>query len=184
MSTIGVRAATVVSPVLAVGNGSIEVAGARLGFWPSPRLFDGCIYLEARNPDSSIEVGFGSTVGNGAVVISEGPGISIGTGCLIGPGVQIYDSDFHALNQSTREVSPRTGRVIIGDRVFVGSNVIICKGVCIGDGAVVGAGSVVVADVAPCSVVAGSPCRVVGETGEVIEVGAPTSAGDLASPSE
>ena len=103
-------------------------------------------------------------------MISEGPGIQVGRDCLIGPGVQIYDSDFHSLDQSNRQAPPRKGAVNIGDRVFIGASVIICKGVSIGDGAVVGAGSVVVSDVSPRVVVAGNPCRVVGETGETADV--------------
>lgn len=170
ISSVRLNGATVVSPVLAVGNGEVEVSGSRLGFWPSPRLFDGCIHLEVRSSESSIEIGLGTIVNNGCVMISEGPGIQIGRDCLIGPGVQIYDSDFHALDQLNRQAPPERGAVGIGDRVFIGASVIICKGVSIGDGAVIGAGSVVVSDVLPRVVVAGNPCRVVGETGEAADV--------------
>lgn len=152
------------SPVLTVGAGSIVVEGSRLGFWPSPGLFDRYIHLEARHRESLVEIGPGTTVNNGAVIISDGPGVVIGRDCLIGPWVQIYDSDFHAIDQSDRESPPHTGPVVLGDRVFVGASVIICKGVHIGDGAVIGAGSVVTSDVAPRSVAAGNPCREIGPT--------------------
>ena len=164
LSNLSLDGARVVSPVLAVGIGSIVARGCRLGFWPSPGLFDGYIYLEARHCESSVEIGPGTTVNNGAVIISDGPGITIGRDCLIGPRVQIYDSDFHALDQSSRGDPPRQGPVRVGDRVFIGSSVIICKGVHIGDGAVIGAGSVVTSDVAPRSIAAGNPCRVIGPT--------------------
>ncbi|MCO5311817.1 MAG: hypothetical protein M9952_02635 [Microthrixaceae bacterium] len=152
--------------MLAIGNGTFAVAGSRLGFWPSPFLFDRCIHLEARSLGSSITIGSGTTVNNGAVFISDGPGISIGKDCLIGPGVQVFDSDFHQLDQSQREREARKGAVSVGDRVFVGAGVIICKGVTIGEGAVVGAGSVVTSDIPARSVAAGNPCHVVGPTGE------------------
>ena len=164
MSSLPLRGASAMSPVLTVGAGSIVVEGSRLGFWPSPGLFDGYIHLEARHRGSLVEIGPGPTVNNGAVIISDGPGITIGRDCLIGPGVQIYDSDFHALDQADREARPRQAPVRVGDRVFIGSSVIICKGVHIGDGAVIGAGSVVTSDVAPRSIAAGNPCRVIGPT--------------------
>lgn len=174
MSTLSLRGADVVSPVLAVGAGSIVVDGSRLGYWPSPFLFDGCVHLEARSPESSIEIGPGTTINNGAVIISDGPGIVIGRDCLIGPAVQIYDTDFHALDQSARDAKPRKGAVRIGERAFIGTGVIICKGVSIGDGSVVGAGSVVTSDVPPYSVAVGNPCRVIGRTDEGRSPVAPT----------
>ncbi len=169
MSTLPLTGATVVSPVLAVGEGSIVVQGSHLGFWPSPFLFDGCIHIEARSRNSSIEVGPGTTVNNGAVIISDGPGVIIGPNCRIGPMVQIYDSDFHAVNQSNRRLPAAKGSVRIGERVFIGANAIICKGVNIGDGSVIGAGSVVTSDVPARSVAAGNPCRLIGQTGEIAD---------------
>lgn len=166
MSTISLPGAVVVSPVLTVGAGSIVVNGSRLGYWPSPFLFDGCIHLEARDHESSIKIGPGTTINNGAVIISDGPGIQIGRDCLVGPAVQIYDTDFHTLDQSARDAQPRKGAVRIGERAFIGTGVIICKGVNIGEGSVVGAGSVVTSDVPPHSIAAGNPCRVIGRTGE------------------
>ena len=162
MSTLPLPGAVVVSPVLAVGLGSIIVQGSRLGFWPSPMLFDGCIHLEVRDHSSSIEIGPGTTINNGAVMISDGPGIAIGRDCLVGPSVHIYDTDFHALDRSAHDDAAQKGAVRIGDRVFIGTGVTICKGVRIGDGSVVGAGSVVTSDIPPNSVAAGNPCRVIG----------------------
>lgn len=163
-----------------------RVAGARSRRWldrgrrQSPRVlaqplpFDGCVHLEARSPESSIEIGPGTTINNGAVIISDGPGIVIGRDCLIGPAVQIYDTDFHALDQSARDAKPRKGEVLIGERAFIGTGVIICKGVSIGDGSVVGAGSVVTSDVPSHSVAVGNPCRVIGRTDEGRSPVAPT----------
>ena len=184
MSSLPLQGATVLSPVLTLGTGSIVVEGSRLGFWPSPGLFDGYIHLEARHRKSLIGIGSGTTVNNGAVIISEGPGIVIGRDCLIGPGVQIYDSDFHALDQSKREAAPRQGAVRLGDRVFVGTSVIICKGVSIGGGSVIGAGSVVTSDIPPSSVAAGNPCRVIGQTDEISHPGGPADAIGSSSPPE
>ncbi|WP_457208019.1 DapH/DapD/GlmU-related protein, partial [Nocardioides sp. P5_C9_2] len=50
----------------------------------------------------------------------------------------------------------------IGDRVFIGAAAVVNMGVTIGDEAVVAAGAVVTRDVAPRTIVAGVPARVVG----------------------
>jgi len=52
--------------------------------------------------------------------------------------------------------------VRIGNGVFVGYGAMILPGVSVGDGSVVGAGAIVTRDVAPRSIVAGNPARVIG----------------------
>ena len=53
------------------------------------------------------------------------------------------------------------GDVIIGNDVWIGFGVIILSGVTIGDGAVIGAGSLVSKNVAPYTIAAGNPCKVI-----------------------
>ena len=48
---------------------------------------------------------------------------------------------------------------IIGHDVWIGQNVIIKQGVCIGTGSVIGMGSIVTKDVAPYTIVAGNPAK-------------------------
>jgi virginiamycin A acetyltransferase len=50
---------------------------------------------------------------------------------------------------------------VIGNDVWIGHGALILPGVTVGDGAIVGAGAVVTADVAPCTIVAGNPARVI-----------------------
>lgn len=52
-------------------------------------------------------------------------------------------------------------QVVIGHDVWIGTNSIIMGGVKIGDGAIIGAGAVITKDVAPFSVVAGVPAKVI-----------------------
>jgi maltose O-acetyltransferase len=51
--------------------------------------------------------------------------------------------------------------VTIADRVWIGGGAIILPGVNIGEGAVVAAGAVVNRDVAPYTLVAGQPARLI-----------------------
>jgi maltose O-acetyltransferase len=151
------------APAVLAGAGSIHFQSeVILGWKQSPGFLAGYSYIEARHPGSAVTFGERSHLNNGVTIINEGSGISIGRRCLIGPGVHIYDSDFHALEAGLRATAlPRRASVEIADDVFVGSNAIILKGVRIGAGSVVGAGAVVVADVPAGAIVAGNPARVV-----------------------
>jgi galactoside O-acetyltransferase len=151
------------APALLAGKGSISFGEqVILGWEQSAGYLSGYTYLEARNPESRIVFGDLTHLNNGVMVVSEGPGISIGRRCLFGPGVHVYDSDFHPLAAADRRDSaPQMARVEIGDDVFIGTNALILKGVRVGDGSVVGAGAVVVADVASGAVVGGNPARVI-----------------------
>ena len=56
---------------------------------------------------------------------------------------------------------PLKGDTIIGNDVWIGQNVTILPGVHIGDGAIIGLNSVVGSDVAPYTMVAGNPAKVI-----------------------
>ena len=56
--------------------------------------------------------------------------------------------------------------VRIDDNVLIGANAVVIEGVHVGEGAVVAAGAVVTEDVAPKTVVAGVPARMVKQVDE------------------
>ncbi len=150
-----------VSPALLAGAGSISFHGeVTLGWEQGPSFSSGYTYIEARRPESRVELGAGTHLNNAVTIVSEGPGVRLGERCLLGPGVHIYDSDFHALEAELRvSGEPRRAGVTIGDDVFLGTNAIVLKGVSIGHGSVVAAAAVVVDDVPPGAVVGGNPAR-------------------------
>ena len=53
------------------------------------------------------------------------------------------------------------GNTVIGNDVWIGQNAVILPGVNIGDGAIIGANSVVGSNVAPYTIVAGNPAKIV-----------------------
>ena len=55
---------------------------------------------------------------------------------------------------------PHKGDTVVDNDVWIGQNAVILPGVHIGDGAIIGANSVVGSDVAPYTIVAGNPARV------------------------
>ncbi len=148
-------------PALFCGKGSITLNGTvNIGYSRSPFFLSGYSYFEARTPESTIVIGNGTYINNNFSIISEGPGIKIGERCLIGPGVTIFDSDFHGLVDRS---SPQKSPVLIGENVFIGANSIILKGVTIGSNSTIAAGAVVTKDVAANVISGGNPARVITE---------------------
>ena len=94
----------------------------------------------------------------GCVVLDCGS-VTIGDGCLFGPGVHIYGAT-HPTDAAVRRSGRELGtHVTIGNNVWIGGGAIICPGVRIGDDAVIGAGSVVTRDVSAGEIVVGNPAR-------------------------
>lgn len=94
----------------------------------------------------------------GCVVLDSAP-VQIGTGTMLGPGVQIYCADHHRDPAQRRAGIERALPVTIGADVWIGGTAVILPGVTIGDGAIVAAGAVVTRDVAPGDRVAGVPAQ-------------------------
>jgi acetyltransferase-like isoleucine patch superfamily enzyme len=114
---------------------------------------------------------------DGMIVASKE--VSIGDDVMISWGTTIVDHNSHAIAFSLRahDVTEwkkgkkdwsyvACGPVRIADKVWIGFNAIILKGVNIGEGAIVGAGSVVTKDVAPWTIVAGNPAKLIREIPE------------------
>jgi acetyltransferase-like isoleucine patch superfamily enzyme len=155
---------TRVQPALCIGSGIIKFGkNVHLGCFPSPNFLNGVCYLEARNTTARIEIGDGCWINNNFAAIAESSTIVIGSACLIGPSVTIFDSDFHGLQPQDRNnlVAVRRERVFVGDNVFIGANVVILRGVEIGRNSVVAAGSVVTRNIPANVIAAGNPARVI-----------------------
>lgn len=93
--------------------------------------------------------------------------IEIGDNLLTGSNVLITDNAHGLFDRSVTGVPPverplvSKGKVRVGSNVWMGNNVCVLPGVTIGDGAVIAANSVVTHDVPSCSMVAGTPARVI-----------------------
>jgi acetyltransferase-like isoleucine patch superfamily enzyme len=107
------------------------------------------------------EIGPGTWIGAFAVIDGSG-GLVIGAGCDIGACSQIYThSSIRRCVSGHQYAEVERSPTRIGDRVFIGPNVTILMGVTVGDEAAILAGAVVTSDVAPRTMVAGVPARVV-----------------------
>nr|WP_279184934.1 CatB-related O-acetyltransferase [Acetobacter syzygii] len=83
-------------------------------------------------------------------------------------GAQRHPSQWLSSHPFQSEISPQKEKfaftllnTYIGNDVWIGENVVVCAGVHIGDGAIIGAGSVVTKDVAPYTIVGGTPARLI-----------------------
>jgi acetyltransferase-like isoleucine patch superfamily enzyme len=140
------------------GRAAISNAG-RISIGDRVRLVSTVATLElATLPGGHLEIGDNVFINYGCSLVSSNH-VKIGNDCLIGTHVMIMDCDFHRVEDKAWDT---TGvPIIVEDRVWLGNRSIILKGVRIGHDAVVAAGSVVTHDVAPRTVVAGVPARLV-----------------------
>jgi len=133
-------------------------------------------YLDTRNNPQYSEYCIGRfTYGEPTVMNWGEASLEIGSFCSISTNVTIlvggnHRTDwvttfpFSALWEGYHDITghPATnGNVIIGNDVWIGTGVTILSGVTIEDGAVIGAGSVVTKNVAPYTIVAGNPARLI-----------------------
>lgn len=91
----------------------------------------------------------------------KGTSITIGQNVVITTGTKIINHYPVFSKEGVQEYN--IGDVIIKDYVFIGMNTLIVKPVTIGKGSVLAAGSVITKDVAPYTVVAGNPAKVVSQ---------------------
>jgi maltose O-acetyltransferase len=99
--------------------------------------------------------------------------LKIGSHCMFGPNVKLWDTKNHPLDPSERHkqceyiahhgfldsYEAGGGDIIIGNDVWVGMDSIILGGVSIGNGSVVAAGSIVTKSIPENILVAGIPAR-------------------------
>jgi acetyltransferase-like isoleucine patch superfamily enzyme len=113
-------------------------------------------------PHAFIKVGRDTFIGESVVIRGQG-GVTIGDSVLIAPGAKILAVN-HGFSDITRPVIEQgiTGKgIVIEDGAWIAAGAVVLDGVRVGRGAVVGANAVVTRDVAPNTVVGGSPAKVI-----------------------
>ena len=116
-----------------------------------------------------IIIGNNSGINAGTYLGGQG-GIEIGDNVIIGPGVKIFSENhnFSDFNINIKDQGVTRNGVFINDNCWIGAGVTILAGVTIGEGCVIAAGSIVTKTVAPRSIVAGVPGRVLKKRGELL----------------
>lgn len=94
--------------------------------------------------------------------VREANGIFIGRDCMFSNGINILNSDMHAIFDESGKCINHGKDVVIGDHVWIGQNAQILKGVFLADGTVVGAQAVVTkSNMISKSIMAGNPAKVI-----------------------
>ena len=112
-----------------------------------------------------IRIGDDFVCGCLATVRAVAAEITIGNKVSLGPMTALIGANhgFADLNLPIQDQPQTSEPVRLADNVWVGTGAIILPGVSIGEGAVVAAGAVVTKPVAPRTVVAGCPARLIRE---------------------
>jgi acetyltransferase-like isoleucine patch superfamily enzyme len=115
-----------------------------------------------------IIIGNNTGINAGTYLGGQG-GIEIGDNVIIGPGVKIFSENhnFSDLQVNIKDQGVVRNGVCIKNNCWIGAGVTILAGVTIGEGTVVAAGSIVTKNVAPNSIVAGIPGRVIKKRNEL-----------------
>lgn len=111
-----------------------------------------------------VQVGANTWIGPFTLLDGSG-GLTIGRGCSISSGVQIYSHDTVRWAVSEGASPTERSRTAVGDFTYIGSQTVIDRGVTIGDHCVIGAASFVNRDIPSYTVAAGVPCRPIGTVG-------------------
>lgn len=132
----------------------------------------GCTIGDETSVGTFVEIQRDAVVGSRCKIQSHTficSGVTIEDEVFVGHGVMfINDREPHATNgDGTRQAGADWQLIptVVRRRASIGSNATILCGITIGEGALVGAGSVVTKDVAPFTVVAGNPARVLRTIG-------------------
>jgi putative colanic acid biosynthesis acetyltransferase WcaF len=120
--------------------------GAHVNTYPSTRIYF----------PWNLAIGDWSAIGEGVLVYNLGQ-VKIGSRATISHGAHLC-AGTHEYTQA--ELSLLKPAVVINDQVWICTDAFVGPGVTVGEGAVVGARAVVVKDVAPWTVVAGNPARI------------------------
>lgn len=131
-----------------------------------PAEFDHGLPANPYNPHAWIvgEPVIGNDVWIGAFTVIDGSGgLTIGRGCDISAGVQIYTHSTVARCVSERRMPIERTETTIGEFVHIGANAVVLMGAIIGSYSVIGAGAVVKAStIAPeYSLLVGVPARII-----------------------
>lgn len=130
-----------------LGSGKC-ILGSRVRFFTD----HGPIIIRA-DLNAVISIG-NNTVMNGRNWFRATKRITIGNNVLIGPGVDIFDSDMHVV---TPYDPGGSSPIVIEDNCWITSNSTILKGVCIGKHSVVGTRSVVAENIPTKHLYVGTP---------------------------
>lgn len=110
----------------------------------------------------NLEIGDGASVGDRAILYALGP-VRLGAGVTVSQGAHLCAGTHDWRRPDLPLLRPP---IRVGDGSWICAEAFIGPGVSVGAGAIVGARAVAMRDVAPQTIVAGNPARVIRKTTE------------------
>jgi acetyltransferase-like isoleucine patch superfamily enzyme len=155
------RAWKLLGRINALTPGDFDAMRALLGELTGRELDPTVRVLPPFHTDGGRNLRFGRNVfvNHGCTAMDLG-GIDIGDDVMVGPNVHLISSG-HPLDPAIRRSQITIAPVRIGRGAWIAAGAMVLQGVAVGEDAVVAAGAVVTRDVAPRTLVAGVPARVV-----------------------
>jgi acetyltransferase-like isoleucine patch superfamily enzyme len=112
----------------------------------------------------NVSIGRDCGINEGVFILGHSR-VEIGNRVVLSARCMVLDAGLDLVNYASEPFPPHVASFVrIEDGAWIGAGAIILPGVTIGHKSVVGAGSVVTRDVAPYTVVAGNPARLIGRT--------------------
>jgi acetyltransferase-like isoleucine patch superfamily enzyme len=128
----------------------------------------GCSIDDNSKVGAFVEIQKGSTIGKNCKISSHTficEGVHIEDNCFVGHGVMFTNDLFPRATNSDGSPQSETDwklvETFIKKGASIGSNATILCGITIGENAMVGAGAMVTIDVAPNTIVAGNPAKII-----------------------
>ena len=128
----------------------------------------GCSIDDNSKVGAFVEIQKGSTIGKNCKISSHTficEGVHIEDNCFVGHGVMFTNDLFPRATNSDGSPQSETDwklvETFIKKGASIGSNATILCGLTIGENAMVGAGAMVTKDVAPNTIVAGNPAKII-----------------------
>jgi len=140
----------IVSPQASIGSGSKIWVNVQIR--ENAKIGANCIIGKDVYIDHGVAIGDNCKIQNHVSIYN---GVHIGDDVFIGPNVSFTNDKYPRAFNSDWKVEP----IFVGKGASIGANSTIVCGIEIGEYAMVAAGSVVTKDVAPYSLVMGSPAR-------------------------
>jgi virginiamycin A acetyltransferase len=132
-------------------------------------LIDSFVKIKPAGGSGDVRVGARSQLNSG-VVIYSGNGVTIGEDVLVAANVTFapVNHEFHSREMPIRRqgFQPTRGGIVIEDDVWIGAGSVLLDGAFVRHGAIVGANSLVRGELAPYSINAGNPVRLIGYRGQ------------------
>ena len=139
----------------------IRGSGHRIEFGANCRVSRGAV-LWFEDQDGILQVGFGTTMVEVHIAVTENSKVIIGEDCMLANDIDIRTGDSHSvIDTQSGERLNFAGDVIIGRHVWIAPHTVVLKSVTIGENSIIATGTVVTRSCEAGVIIGGNPAKVI-----------------------